>query len=61
MHGRASKQYISRSYNTSTFNAKRFDEVLSQDSAKKKKKKVEGFKFRTLIGRFQMRSRQWRG
>ena len=26
MHGRACKQYIFRSYNTSTFNAMRFDE-----------------------------------
>ena len=39
MHGRACKEYIFRPYNTSTFNAMRFDEILSHDSAKKEDKK----------------------
>ena len=55
MHGPACKQYISQSRNASIFNAKRFDEVLSQASAKKpENKNVKGFKFHTFIGRFQI-------
>ena len=60
MHGRTCKQYIFRSYNTSTFNAMRFDEILSHASAKKKTKRLKGFKFRTFNYRFQVTSWQWR-
>ena len=35
--------------------------VLSQASAKKKTKRLKGFKFRTFMGRFQTTSWQWRG
>ena len=54
MLGRAYSEYISRSYNTSTFRATRFDKkVLSHASAKKATKGLKGLKFHTFIGRFQ--------
>ena len=40
MHGHAYKQHILRSYNTSIFNAMRFDENPSRASAKKKAKRL---------------------
>ena len=61
MHGHNCKQSIIRSYNTSTFNHKHFDENPFTCQCEKKTKSLKGFKFRTFIGRFQVTSRQWRG
>ena len=69
MHGRACKQYSFQSYNTFTFYAMRvfclflflfLMIILSHASAKKKTKKLKGFKLRTFTGRFQV-TWQWRG
>ena len=50
MHGRACKQHIFRSYNTSTLKAMRFDdEILSHVSVKQKTKRLWGFKFRSQL------------
>ena len=54
MHGRAYKQYISRSYNTSTFKAVRFDGDPYTCPCENKTKRLKGFKFRTFIGCFQV-------
>ena len=48
MHESVCKQYTFQPSNTSTFNAMRFDKTLSHASVKKKTKKVNGFRFRTL-------------
>ena len=53
MHGGACKQSIFRSCNTSTFNAMCFDENPFTCQCEKEKKRLKGFKFRTVIGRFQ--------
>ena len=45
-------------YNTSTFKQRFLVKVLSKASAKKKAKRLKGFKFRTFIGRFQVASWQ---
>ena len=55
MHGRACREYIFFwSYDTFTFNTMRFDEdpLICQCKKKKERKRLKGFKFRTLIGRF---------
>ena len=61
MHGRACKQYIFRSYNTSTFSAVPFDESPFTWQCQKETKMLKSFKFRNFIGCFQVTSRQWRG
>ena len=43
MHGRAYKQYIFRSYISSTFNAVRFDENPFTRQCEKEDKTAEGF------------------
>jgi len=43
MHRRAYKQYIFRSYNTSTFNAMRFDENPFTFQHEKENQKAYGF------------------
>jgi len=43
MHGRACKQYIFWLYNTSTFNAMRYDENSFRCQCEKEDKKAEGF------------------
>ena len=59
MHGRAGKQYIFWSYNTSTFNVYVLMKGLLHDaSAKKKTGWLKGFKFRTFIGHFKVTSWQ---
>ena len=58
MQGRASKQSIFRFYNTSTFNAMRFDQNPFTYQCKKENKKAEGFKFCTFSLRFQVTSWQ---
>ena len=45
MHGHACKQYIFWSYDTSTFNAIRFDENPVTCQHEKEDKKAKGFKF----------------
>ena len=47
-------------YNKSKFNIVRFDKNPFTYQCKKKKK-AQGFKFRTFIGRSQVASRQWKG
>ena len=44
MHGRACRQYIFRSYNTSIFKATPFDEILSRADVKKRTEWLTGFK-----------------
>ena len=61
LHGGACSQYIFRSGNLSTFNAMRLDENPFTCQCEKEKKRFKGFKFRTIIGRFQLTSWQWRG
>ena len=50
--------FFPRSYSTSTFNAMHFDKILSPASAKQKTKRLEGVRFWTLIGCFQVTSWQ---
>ena len=47
-----------RVYNPSTFNAMRFDEKPFTSRCEKEKERLTGFKFRTIIGRFQVTSWQ---
>ena len=54
MHECTYKQYIFRSYNSSTFNAVRFDESPFTWQSEKDDKKAKGFKFCACIGRFQV-------
>ena len=62
MYGRACKQYIFLSCNTSVFNAMPFDgdPFTCQCEKEDTQKRLKGFKFRTLMGRFEMTSWQWR-
>ena len=60
IHGRACKEYIFRSYN-SYFQCFAFSWLSFHMPVQKKKKRLKGLKFRTIIGRFQVTSWQWRG
>ena len=51
MHGRACKQYIFRSYNTSIFNSA-FDEDPFTCQCEKEDKKAEGFEILHFYGSF---------
>jgi len=54
MHGRACKQFVFRSSDTSTFNAMSFDENPFTGQCEKEDKMLKGFKFRNFIGCFQV-------
>jgi len=54
MKGRACKQYILRSCNYLLSTLCVLMKILSHTGAKKKKKRLKGFRFRTFIGRFHL-------
>ena len=54
MHGRACKQYILRSCNNLLSTLCVLMKILSHTGAKKKKKRLKYFRFRTFIGRFHL-------
>ena len=61
MHGRACKQYISRSFDTFAFNAVCFDEIPFRRQCEKEDKMLKGLQFCNFIGCFQVTSWQGRG
>ena len=61
MRGRASKQYIFRSYKTYTFNAMRFDENPFTCQCKRENKKDSGFQISHFYGSFSSEVRAVKG